>query len=210
MVDKIVHQIVGPKRNVLIDKCLDSWNTLKEFDYEIFVWTDDSIATFLKDFYPFALNAFCQARNHGEAADISRYLLVYHFGGIYVDWDIELLDRKLFLDIIHLNTEGYLIIDPVNSTLASECFSAPKGEEYLLSLVKDIVELHNNNLRDTMNTPAYSGPYRMRDSLQKHQNSRQTLIPVKDIFLYDFWEIRRKEKKEIIRPLIHYWLHTWM
>lgn len=210
MVNKIIHQIVGPKRNSLIDVCLKSWRDLKDFNYEIFIWHDALILVFLNKFYPFAVPAFSNARNHGEAADIARYLIVYHFGGCYVDWDIELLDTQSFIEIIDANPNGYLIIDPVNDTLASECFSALEGENYLLSLSEDIVSLYNNNERDGISTPFYSGPYRMRDSLQKHKNSKQTLIPVKEIFLYDFWEIRSKPKKEIKRPLIHYWLHSWM
>lgn len=208
--EKIIHQIAGLKRNDLINICLDSWNPLTAYGFEIVQWNDESILKFLKQYYPFVVIAFAKARNHAEAADIARYIIVYHFGGCYVDWDVELLDIPIFLKIFNRNHFGFLIIDPVNDTLASECFAAKKGEQYLLNLTNDIIELFLSKASEKLATPQYTGPYRMRDSLRKHKWTNQTIIPVDQILLYDYWEIRSKPQKTIKRPLIHYWLHTWI
>jgi hypothetical protein len=210
MVEKIIHQIVGPKTTELIDYCLNSWIPLKEYGFEIRVWSYTEINRFVETAYPFVFSALLNARNLAESSDIARYLIVYHFGGYYVDWDIELLDPEGFLKICEANQKGYLVIDPFNGTLASECFSAAQGEDYLLSLVKDIVELFNNGLQEQLSTPNYSGPFRMRDSLSKHRNSKQELIEVNNIFLYNYREIREMPRRQIIAPLIHYWTHMWL
>jgi hypothetical protein len=210
MQHKIIHQIAGRNKPDIIFACMLSWNILKKSGYRFITWNDDTIADFLKMHYQLALPAFLNARNHAEASDIARYLIVHHFGGCYVDWDIQLLDDARFIEMMNDCPAGHLVIDPLNDTLASECFSANSGEPYLLSLVEDIVELYNNNSRDTFFTPQYSGPYRMRDSLAKHKNSSQRLIPVHEIFVYDYTEIRQKAPREITQPLIHYWLHSWI
>jgi hypothetical protein len=210
MPPKVIHQIVGPKKNDLIHACMFSWNFLKTYGFDILIWDDNRIAVFIKKYYPFATAAFLTARNYAEAADIARYLIVYHFGGYYMDWDIQLLNAKDFISIARAHPNGYLVIDPVNDTLASECFSAKEKEPFLLSLSEDIVAIYNSGQRDLMLTPQYSGPYRMRDSLHKHKNSKQSLIPVEDIFLYNYWEIRNKPQKNDQRPLIHYWVHNWL
>jgi mannosyltransferase OCH1-like enzyme len=209
-VPKVLHQIVGKKTTAQIDKCLQSWHAIKKSGYEIRIWDDNLIEEFLIESYPFALNAFKNARNHGEAADIARYLIIHHFGGHYMDWDVELLSSDKYLELIDKNPNGFLVIDPVNDTLASETFAARPNEPYLLSLCKDIVEIYNSGKRELLNTPAYSGPFRMRDTLKTHANSSQSIIEVKDIMAYDYWEIREMPEKDITQPLIHYWMHTWM
>lgn len=209
-IPKVIHLIVGPTSNSVTDRCVQSWDLLKHNGYKIRIWNDDLITLFLQEQYPFAVEAFTKARNHGEAADIARYLIIHAFGGYYMDWDIELLQPDKFLQLVSRCPYGYLVVDPTNGSLASEAFAARKHEPYLLSLTQDIIDIYNGGLRETLRTPEYSGPYRMRDSLQKHANSSQQLIPVKEIFLYDYSEIRRMPKRDITSPLIHYWLHSWM
>jgi mannosyltransferase OCH1-like enzyme len=210
MVPKTIHHIVGPKINPVIEHCLTSWQVIEASGFKIKIWNDKSIENFLNCKYPFMLEAFTNSRNHAEAADIARYLIVHSFGGHYIDWDIQLICCEKYIDICEKNPNGYLIVDPKNGTIASEAFSAKRNEPFLLSLSQDIVGLYNSNLRDGLGTPQYSGPYRMRDSLRMHANSSQNILPVKEVFAYDYSEIREMPEREITQPLIHYWLHSWI
>src|SRR5699024_8713514 len=100
MVEKIIHQIVGKKnRNALIERCMKSWKILGDYGFEFKIWNDQSIHTFLRSYYRFALSAVQNARNYAEAADIARYLIIHHYGGYYMDWDIQMLDRNGFFNI---------------------------------------------------------------------------------------------------------------
>ncbi|MES2376034.1 MAG: glycosyltransferase [Bacteroidota bacterium] len=210
MVKKIIHQITGPRANSFIKTCLDSWLQLSAHDYEIKIWTDELIEEFIKSNFKFALEAFKQARNHGEASDIARYLIIYAFGGYYTDWDIELTRVDLFLRLHEKFGKGYLLVDPKTNAISSEHFSAPINELYLLKTTEDIVNTFNNGDRPLMETPNYSGPTRMKISLQKHNGSGQSLIPIKAVFEYDYWEIKNTDGKGRTKPMIHYWLNTWI
>jgi mannosyltransferase OCH1-like enzyme len=209
MVTPLLHQIVGPTSDPLIYQCLSSWHVLKDNGFEIKKWDDALLDRFLSEKYPWALTAFRNARNHAEAADIARYLLVYHTGGIYMDWDVELLDLSDFLSLLQSNPSGFLLIDPSNSTLASEAFAAGRNEGYLLDLVRDIVTLYESGARDSIGTAQYSGPYRMRDALASSKTA-QSIIPVKEVFAYDYNEMREMPDRPISQPLIHYWAHSWL
>jgi len=208
-VPRILHQIVGPKKNEVIDYCLASWQMLEGDDFEFRIWDDYLLTEFISGEYSFALEAFLNARNHAEAADIARYLLVYHTGGYYMDWDVQLLNRDKFAALMESTPSGFLLRDPSNLTIAAEAFSAEKNEEYLLNLVRDIVRLYDQRLRDTMGTPQYSGPFRMRDVLHDGYTTKQAILPVKEVFAYDYEEIRDMPERDVEQPLIHYWLHTW-
>jgi mannosyltransferase OCH1-like enzyme len=209
MTPKIIHHIIGRSQTDLIKKCLHSWSVLKDDGFEILLWTDDKLEEFIALNFPFALRSFQTARNYAEASDIARYLLVYKFGGYYVDWDILLFNYESFQKISNSNLTGYLLIDTKNQTLASEHFSAPPGEEYLLSLVKDIVATFNRGERELMGTPQFSGPYRMKVSYAQFPKSKQCVIDVKKIFEYDYTEIRQATTFGQNKIMVHYWTHTW-
>ncbi|QDW24355.1 hypothetical protein FFJ24_005755 [Pedobacter sp. KBS0701] len=210
MLPKIIHHIVGPKQNKVVRQCLKSWRMLKTYGYEIKIWNDESILIFVRENYPFALQPILEARNHAEVADIARYLIIYHYGGHYYDWDIQLLDIPLFLGLSEKNRDGYLLEDPIDGSIASEAFCAKKNESYLYNVVEDITEIYDKGIRDSLQTFSYSGPYRMRDTLQKNKNSSQSVIPVKDVFLYDYREIKEMPNRIDSKPMIHYWLHSWL
>lgn len=210
MVPKIIHHITGKPQTPLIEKCLQSWKALQEKHFRIIIWNDELIANFLLENFGFAYEAFINARNHAEAADIARYLIIYKFGGCYVDWDVELLDINKFLLLLSRHTSGFMLKDPTNGTLASEFFCATAGDEYLLLLTMDIAYLYKTERRNTQETPQYSGPYRMRESLLLHPKTNMNTIPVKEVFAYDYSEITDRPKGAVIQPLIHYWVHSWI
>jgi len=211
MVPKIIHRIVGRKPSPLVTHCITSWEIVKEPGFEIRIWNDALLEEFIAKEYAFILSAFTNSRNYGEASDIARYLLVYHFGGYYFDWDIELLSLNKFLDLSIKNPTGFLIQDPANQTLSPAAFSAMPGEQYLFNLLDNICYIHANGFRDSLNTINYTGPYRMREVYYfTKKASQQTLIKPKDIFLYDYWEIRDQPFRDEEIAMIHYWEHGWM
>ena len=77
------------KKSELIKKCIHSW---REFcpDAEIIEWNENNFdvncCTYVKEAYARKKWAF--------VSDYCRYYVLYHFGGIYLDTDVELI-RKL-------------------------------------------------------------------------------------------------------------------
>lgn len=210
MVPKLIHQIKGLTPSPLVQRCLLSWEVLKENGFDIMYWNDHDLKYFIQTHYPFALNPFINARNHAEAADIARYLLVYHHGGYYVDWDIHLNNSQSFNDLASANRTGYLIVDPINGSFASEHFSANKKEKILMEIINDIVATYDRGERELMNTPQYSGPFRMKYSISKSENNILSIIKVKDIFEYSYEEIRKADKFGVNAIMTHFWEHSWL
>lgn len=212
MTPKIIHQIVGNEPNELVLQCLRSVRALEEQGYEVIYWDDDNLREFVKEEFPFALEALINARNHAEAADIGRYLVVYKMGGYYFDWDIEINSIAKFIGLAEKNENGYLLIDPVNGTFAAEHFSACAREQYLLKIVEDIVHTYEREERELMATPQYSGPYRMKTALKRYKKTAQTIIPVKEVFEYDYAEIKQVIDFDFTndKAMIHYWMHSWI
>ncbi len=210
MLPLLIHQIVGPNTNEIVNACLESWQSLKARGFEIKIWDDLLLEEFIRLNYPKALCPFLNATNHAEAADIGRYLIVYHYGGHYFDWDIQLLDENLFLDLCSQNPRGYLLVDPTDGSIASEAFASEPMNAYLDAVIDQIIIEYHARPEKDWNTLYYSGPFRMRETLALFPDTAQSILEIKDVFLYDYHQIKEMPEPKEPRAMIHYWLHSWI
>ncbi len=88
MIPKIIHYcwIGGKPLTPLAKKCVDSWRRVMP-DYEIKRW-DESNYNFQKN--KFMANAYKQ-KKWGFVPDYARLDIIYNYGGIYFDTDVEAL-----------------------------------------------------------------------------------------------------------------------
>lgn len=98
MIPKIIHYcwFGGGKHPDIVKKCLKSWQKFCP-EYEIKLWNEDnydvSKNTYLQQAY--------QARKWAFVSDYARLDIIYNYGGLYLDTDVELiknLDPLLELD----------------------------------------------------------------------------------------------------------------
>ncbi|KAK0232868.1 nucleotide-diphospho-sugar transferase [Armillaria fumosa] len=57
-------------------------------DYEYILWTDESSRNFISEYYPWFLRTYDGYRFPIQRADVIRYFVLHHYGGIYYDVDI--------------------------------------------------------------------------------------------------------------------------
>ena len=67
-------------------KCVESWTTYCP-DFELRCWTGDSLGNET----PLWVRQALDCKKFAFAADYMRYYALYHFGGIYMDTDVELI-----------------------------------------------------------------------------------------------------------------------
>ena len=93
MIPKIIHQTWKDKTLPPIIYSLISENIklLKSNGYELMFWTDDMILKLISEEYPNFYNIYKMTRTGVQKGDIARILLVYHYGGIYIDLDVLIL-----------------------------------------------------------------------------------------------------------------------
>ena len=88
MIPKIIHYcwLSGDPFPDLINKCIDSWHNILS-DYEFMLWDTRKIDVnsnlWLKQAY--------ENKKYAFAADYIRFFALYHYGGIYLDADVEVL-----------------------------------------------------------------------------------------------------------------------
>lgn len=67
-------------------KCIESWKRFLP-DYEIKEWNEDN---FDVDVIPYTKEAY-EAKKFAFVSDYARFWILYHFGGIYFDTDVEVI-----------------------------------------------------------------------------------------------------------------------
>ncbi|KAK0446464.1 glycosyltransferase family 32 protein [Desarmillaria tabescens] len=87
-VPRLLHQTA--KTDILLEKwrsvSLQCRNLMP--DYEYMLWTDESSRKFINEHYPWFLRTYDGYRFPIQRADVIRYFVLYHYGGVYYDVDI--------------------------------------------------------------------------------------------------------------------------
>jgi mannosyltransferase OCH1-like enzyme len=154
MIPKIIHQTWKDKTlPPIIYKLLsENISFLKSNGYEYMFWTDDMILKLISEEYPNFYNIYKLARTGVQKGDMARIILVYHYGGIYIDLDVLVL--RDFKEIIDMNSDKlYISYEPSGQTTAlynsdkyicNAFFAANKNNNMLKILLNNIPEYIKN------------------------------------------------------------------
>lgn len=127
MIPKIIHYcwLSGEEYPELIKKCIESWKKYMP-DYEIILWDttkfDVNINTYVKQAF--------ETKKYAFASDYIRLYALYHYGGIYLDSDIEVYKR--FDEL--LNNEAFTSFEN-EKDIAAWIFASEKGNPLFQELM---------------------------------------------------------------------------
>lgn len=129
----------GNPKSELILKCMESW---KKFfpDYEIIEWNDNN--------YDFSKNQYCKEAYENKkwafVSDFARLDIIYHYGGIYFDTDVEVLRN---FDAL-LEENGYCCFENSTNkynekTVATGLgFAAPPYNKVVETMMQEYEDIH--------------------------------------------------------------------
>ncbi len=154
-------------------KCINSW---KKFcpDYEIIRW-DESNYDVAKNVY---MKEAYEAKKWGFVPDYARLDIVYNYGGIYMDTDVELL--KPLDDLLDCN--AYMGIERPGIVALGLGFGAEKGNPLILELLEEYKDKRFiiNGKVDLTPAPKYQKPL-----FDKYGISENKMYEIKDgCFVY--------------------------
>ncbi|VVT46122.1 uncharacterized protein SAPINGB_P001057 [Magnusiomyces paraingens] len=94
IIPKIIHQTY--KTEEIPKKWINEQQSCVNLhsDYKYILWTDEMARNFIKDNYNWFLKTFDSYHHNIMRADVIRYFVLYHYGGIYIDLD-DGCDTKL-------------------------------------------------------------------------------------------------------------------
>jgi mannosyltransferase OCH1-like enzyme len=108
-------------------------------DWTYKLWTDEDNLAFVKSEYPEFLDTFQKLPKNIMRVDVIRYLIVYKFGGLYMDLDYEMLRPfdQLDHDIV-LPWESDGEFGPGNDRVCNSIFAAAPGHPFFRLAIDDL------------------------------------------------------------------------
>jgi inositol phosphorylceramide mannosyltransferase catalytic subunit len=155
-IPKIIHQIWYQGEDNIPEKYRAysrSWKR-KHKDYEHLLWSEDDIKELLKHKFPEYINFFNSLPEMIQKIDFAKYCILYTYGGVYVDMDLECLKNldSLFskelkkLYVVNLDADIFekIIANHYGELYNNDWFASVKKHVYWRLLMEHI---KNENLK---------------------------------------------------------------
>lgn len=170
MIPKIIHQTWKsdkiPPRFVPF---VDSWKSHHP-DYTYMLWTDDNNREFVKNEYPNFLYLYDTIPTPVMKCDFMRYLIIYHFGGYYVDLDVmchkalENLPKLPSHDVVLTEEHpSHCVEFSIPKIVTNWFLGCAKGSAFMLDIITKVkMRLFNN---PSVTEPlSITGPFMMTNA----------------------------------------------
>ncbi|WEV70711.1 glycosyltransferase [Lactobacillus sp. ESL0785] len=188
-----------------VQRCINSWQKYCP-DYTIIQWNESN---FDVNKYSFTKEAY-ERQQWAFVSDVARLDIIYHYGGIYLDTDVELIKS---LDSV-LAAEAYFGCEDRFTVNTGGGFGGVKGNKFILANLNEYQRLHFINQDGTFNQVlctditthllAKSG-FKFNGSKQKIGNV--IIYPSSYFCPVNFWR-----QKLVIKPntiSIHHYAASW-
>ena len=190
-IPQIVHKI-APKEKAKWDRtwihCHESWKSVYS-DSEFMMWDDSDLYNLIDEHYPIFSKKYRELKYDVMRYDIGRYLLMYHYGGIYADMDLfchKKIDQEVHNSnalvedvkvkcLTNLVTKEIIFYRPFNIT-SNFLLVAKKPKDIFW---KNLIDFCFKNcetvaFKDHLHCVSYinytTGPLAISDFSNKHQN----------------------------------------
>jgi len=228
-IPKIIHQIYVCKdsQGKIPEDLLElskTWRSLHP-DWEYRFWDKESIDDFLREYYPDFIPYYYEFPYDVQRWDSIRYLILYHFGGLYVDMDYECIEPiDSLLDdstcCMGLEPSEHAIENRKNIILGNALMASVPRHPYFDTIIKTIkqgeMRRFPNKALQVMET---TGPFMLTRMYENYPNKDEiTLLPAELIAplciteIQDFLQDKITEEMELKVErafAIHYFGGSW-
>jgi len=101
-------------------------------------FTDASIITFIQEHFPEYYQTFLNLKYKIQQIDFFRYLAVYHYGGVYLDLDVNIITNMDDLDKSVCNFPIEIKNEDGSMLLGNYAFYAPKNHPFIKHIIDNI------------------------------------------------------------------------
>jgi len=225
-IPRIIHQIyedpAGPPPNML--RIAESWKE-NHSGWEYRFWNKRMMHNFLEFHCPDFLPYYRSFPFNVQRWDAIRYLILYHIGGLYVDFDYECIRP---LDVLLTNATCCMGMEPEIHKLSKDCLpignalmaSVPK-HPYMKAIIDDMKTNFSTNYGkgDTMQIMASTGPLLVARVYKHYKKKKEvTLLPadwVSPLSIREIWMLHAGQARpDVLEKIekafaLHYCFGLW-
>jgi mannosyltransferase OCH1-like enzyme len=213
MIPLIIHQIwfqgidniKQPYKNCFINniKFLNAVNNTK---WTHIFWDQKKIEDLILKEYPNYWNTYNKCEILVQKLDVARYIILYHYGGCYVDMDVEII--KDFNDLFDINDE--LIFSLTKQSIYNNgILVSSKNNKFWLDFLDDIDKKINKfKIDNFFNIQFSTGPFNFTFFINKNKNKYK----IKSL-PYKYLEPCENKYNQLITDeayAINYYANSWI
>jgi len=227
MIPKIIHQVWEGKS--IPDLFLQMSETWKKFhlQWQYEFWNGERMKAFIDNHYPFLKDIYMNYKYKIQRWDFIRYLILYKFGGMYVDFDFECLDSfddylTDYICYFAKEPEQHRVLSKKDMLFSNALMVTPPGHPFFKYVITHLqttpVVYTGNKFIDVMHS---TGPAMLINQYEKYGNkseidffSPEQVMPWthNDVRKYVNGTANEKilEKKLENAIAIHYFWGSWL
>ena len=170
MISKIIHQIwIGPKKrpDIWMDTFKNDYiNNNQDWEYKL--WDDTNISD-LFDEFPTMLKIYNTERTYNGKSDLLRYLILYTYGGIYIDADSVWINNKSFDNLLsEVNkSKFFLAYEPNANSLCGGIMGSSKKNIYIKNLIDAVENIVKRGKENKIHLIDYKRQSRIRGAANR-------------------------------------------
>lgn len=232
-IPKIIHQVYDSREGnktseELFDELLKISSTWKinHPQWEYHLWDHNAIDAFMEEYYPQYIIPYFKFKYPVQRWDSIRYILIYHYGGFYVDMDYESLEP---LDNLLENVKCFFGCEPDSHRpsnlpifLGNALFGSIAKDSFIELLFKECFNISNvnENIGKKEFVLETTGPGMVNKMYKKFADKKKiTLLPPELVAPWSYGEVRLylsgkctslMEEKLENAHCVHYFLGTWL
>ena len=217
MIPKIIHQTwINRSIPESLQGYVASWSRLHS-DWEVRLWTDDDLASLVRDEYPHLAEQYFGYPRAIQRADLGRYLVLRSHGGVYADLDAEALrsfdallqqDRPILAEEprSHL-AEKPAVVRGLTRIVSNAVMASPAGHPFW----DEVIDL-SVRCRHALDPLDSTGPFLLSGAVDAANiDIRPVVIPGYMFSPSDKYGRLGADHNEAIPALAqHHWHHTWI
>jgi len=110
-------------------------------DWKVKLWTDSLLEDFIRSQYPWFFDTYASYEHNIQRVDAARYFILYHYGGVYLDLDI---DCKRSMEPIRkaMYATGKSVLIPVTTPIgfSNDLMFGVRGAPFFNILIRSLSE----------------------------------------------------------------------
>lgn len=184
MIPKIIHQTwkdenVPTKWKAAVDQC-----RAKHPDFEYKLWTDEMMDNFVQKQYPEFHAVYVSYKHHIQRCDAFRYLVLYKYGGVYIDMDIrclKMLNKFLEYDVVLARSSN------IETSFTNSFFMTVPNHPFFKYCIDHLAENKNKfqYFGKHMHVMSSTGPGFVSEMLRKYGDIPNSYVLTKEEFAGD-------------------------
>lgn len=183
------------------------------------LYDDNDCDMFIRDYYPKIYKYYIRLKKPVEKADLWRYLIIYHYGGHYLDIDCRVTTRFKRLptnkDLLVVELENPCPLKPIDGfprcpQYAQYWFAATPKHPAIWEVIKRVIK--NIKYHPNKKTLYLTGPVPWTDGIKKYYKTNKNQIKIIKPNYFDV--ISKAIDTQLIHnhkniPIIHQGMGTW-